>query len=170
MNSNNADYKPLARTEGLVIQELPDEVLIYDLERDKAHCLNPTAALVWKNCDGKTSVSNIAIKLSTETNLPTDERIVLLALNQLSKVRLLAGEISGSKNNTINRREMIKRVGFHLAIGLPLITSILAPTVQAANTCACVTTSDCTLGTDCLPTCDLDPIIGGTLGICVSPP
>ena len=29
---------PKARRSKLVVQELADEVLIYDLERDKAHC------------------------------------------------------------------------------------------------------------------------------------
>lgn len=36
---------PAVRHEGLIVQELSDEVLIYDLDRDKAHCLNPTADL-----------------------------------------------------------------------------------------------------------------------------
>ena len=50
---------PLARTESLIIKELADETLIYDTQRDKAHCLNSTAALVWKNCDGKRSVNDL---------------------------------------------------------------------------------------------------------------
>ena len=41
--------KPRARTEGLVVTELPDELLVYDLERHRAYCLNPTAALVFKH-------------------------------------------------------------------------------------------------------------------------
>src|SRR6266571_4556339 len=36
---------PLARKEGLVVKEVSGEVLLYDLDRDKAHCLNQTAAL-----------------------------------------------------------------------------------------------------------------------------
>ena len=51
---------PHARSEGLVITDLDDEILIYDKERDKAHCLNQTAALVWKYSDGKRSVAEIA--------------------------------------------------------------------------------------------------------------
>ena len=47
---------PRARKEGLVVQDMPDELLVYDVDRHKAHCLNQTAALVWKRCDGKTSV------------------------------------------------------------------------------------------------------------------
>ena len=39
---------PRAHTDGLVIKELPNETLVYDLKTDEAHCLNQTAALVWK--------------------------------------------------------------------------------------------------------------------------
>ncbi|MBA3352846.1 MAG: PqqD family protein, partial [Blastocatellia bacterium] len=51
---------PIARKNGLVVQEVPDEVLVYDLETNKAHCLNQSAAMIWRSCDGKNSVSEIA--------------------------------------------------------------------------------------------------------------
>ncbi len=33
---------PSARRKDLIIEELPDEVLVYDLNTDRAHCLNKT--------------------------------------------------------------------------------------------------------------------------------
>ena len=51
---------PRARQASLIIKEVDDETLIYDLETDKAHCLNSTASRVWKSCDGRTSVAEIA--------------------------------------------------------------------------------------------------------------
>lgn len=57
-------HLPQARTDDLVINELSDEVLVYDLQRDKAHCLNAAAASVWKQCDGRTTVAEIARRLS----------------------------------------------------------------------------------------------------------
>ena len=45
---NSQAILPAAREEGLIIQEMADEVLVYDRERYKAHCLNQTAALVWR--------------------------------------------------------------------------------------------------------------------------
>ena len=38
---------PRARQDELVVEELQDETLVYDLKRHKARCLNRTAALVW---------------------------------------------------------------------------------------------------------------------------
>ena len=46
---------PRARTDRLVIQDLPDETLVFDQLTNKAHCLNRTTALVWKHCDWRAS-------------------------------------------------------------------------------------------------------------------
>src|SRR5438309_1441514 len=82
---------PLARKEGLLVETLPDEVLVYDLDRKKAHCLNQTAALIWERCDGRTSVKQIALALSEHLNSEIDEEVVWYGLNHLSKTRLLEG-------------------------------------------------------------------------------
>jgi len=55
--------RPLARQDRLVVQELSEEVLVYDLDRHRAHCLNRTAALIWRHCDGSTSVAEMARRL-----------------------------------------------------------------------------------------------------------
>ena len=47
---------PKARKHELIVKELSDETLVYDETTHKAHCLNQTAALVWKFCDGRTSI------------------------------------------------------------------------------------------------------------------
>ncbi len=61
---------PQARKDRLVIEELPEETLIYDQERHKAHCLNQTAAFVWGRCDGRTSVDGLAKALEDELGIP----------------------------------------------------------------------------------------------------
>ena len=67
---NDSLQKPVARKEGLVIQEMPDEVLVYDLETNKAHCLNKTAAFVWNACDGKNSVAEITKLFGNQSGKP----------------------------------------------------------------------------------------------------
>ena len=57
---------PCRREKDLIVRQLSDETLVYDLKRDKAHCLNPTAAAVWRHCDGRTSVSQLAALLRRE--------------------------------------------------------------------------------------------------------
>src|SRR5712691_3388551 len=80
---------PRARVEGLVIQELPDEVLVYDLDRHRSHCLNRTAAMVWRHCDGRTSVEQMARLLQQELSLSADEEVVRWILDRLGRAHLL---------------------------------------------------------------------------------
>lgn len=142
--------KPRRRMEGLVVKELADEVLVYDLERHRAHCLNPAAALVFKRCDGRTSVGELARMLRRELGAPADEKWVLLAVDRLERARLL--EVSadtGRSRARMSRRELVRRVGLVSAALLPLVTSLVPPTpAQSAATCV----TDCTAqpaGTPC---------------------
>src|SRR5882762_498071 len=80
---------PLARKERLIIKELQDEVLVYDMDRDKAHCLNLAAAAVWKKCDGSHTPAQIAKSLRAETKANVGEDFVWLALDQLGRDHLL---------------------------------------------------------------------------------
>src|SRR6266852_2062038 len=123
-----AQTKPLARKEGLVIQELPDEVLVYDLERDRAHCLNETAAFVWQRCDGRNSTAQIALTLGAQFNCEVDEKIVWLALDQLGRSHLLEARPPPSPMMTVHRRKMVRALGLTAAVAIPIVTSIVAPT------------------------------------------
>ena len=127
---------PRMREQRLVVDELPDEVLVYDLDRHKAHCLNRTAALVWRRCDGKTGPKEIARRLQSELDQPFNEELVWLALRQLNKIHLLAEPIVlPPKLAGMSRREMVRALGIAAAVPL-VITSIVAPTAGAAATCA----------------------------------
>lgn len=145
MNSTPPFNLPSMRKQGLIIDELPDEVLIYDLERDKAHCLNRTAALVWRCCDGQTTAPEIARRLKVELDAPFNEELVWLALEQLEKQHLLDHSISiPSEFTRLSRRRMIRNLGLAAAIAVPLVTSIVAPTAVQAATCQ-------TSGNPCVP-------------------
>jgi hypothetical protein len=144
---------PRARKEGLLVQELSNEVLVYDLERHKAHCLNPTAALVWKHCDGRTTVSDIVRLLEKSLETSVDEDVVWCALNQLEKDHLLGDKIAWPVGmERISRRELVRRLGIGAAIALPLVTSILAPTTAYAGS-TCNTGAPCTTNADCAAAC-----------------
>jgi hypothetical protein len=134
--------KPVARNEGLVIQEMPDEVLVYDLNTNKAHCLNKSAAAVWKNCDGTNSISDIAAILKNEFKTPVTEDFVWLAIDQLGKDELLEKQLTSSVNG-LSRREAMRRVGLASLIALPVVASLLAPTAVHAGS-VCAVTGACT--------------------------
>lgn len=172
----------MARHEGLVVQEMPDEVLVYDLNTNKAHCLNKSAAAVWKNCDGANSISDIAAILKNEFKTPVTEDFVWLAIDQLGKDELLEKQLT-SPVNGLSRREAIRRVGLASLIALPVVASLMAPTAaQAGSVCASPagTACTCAAGTtgnaqgQCAPTagqcsgncvCNVGSA-GGTSGVC----
>lgn len=47
-----ADGFPCARRDDLLVQEVLDELLIYDLRSHEAHFLSAAAAAIWRGCDG----------------------------------------------------------------------------------------------------------------------
>ena len=85
MNKNT----PRSKKDNIVIQEVENELMIYDLSNNEAFCLNETSALIWQLCDGKNSISKISQNLSEKLNTPFDEGLVWLALDQLKKVNLI---------------------------------------------------------------------------------
>ncbi len=76
MNERAAPIGPLAREAKLVVRQLGDEILVYDLDRDNALCLNQTAAVVWKQCNGERSVVEITALVGAELGMPVDEQVV----------------------------------------------------------------------------------------------
>jgi hypothetical protein len=149
MNQINPARLPLMRQRGLVIDDLPDEVLVYDLDRHKAHCLNQTAALVWKLCDGRTEPREIARLLERELLAPCPEDVVWLALRQLDSLHLLEQPITlPAQLAGMSRRQMIRNLGVAAAVAVPLVTSIISPTAVQAATClhggaTCGTAAEC---------------------------
>lgn len=125
---------PRSRRHQLVIQKLPDEVLIYDLETNKAFCLNPTAAFVWQSCDGHNSVGQIADLLSKKLKTPVEEVVVWFALKELERHKLLDGAVEAPPAvSAINRRQLIQTIGKASAVALPMIFAITAPMPAAAQ-------------------------------------
>jgi hypothetical protein len=134
----NEEKKPISRQENLVVQNLDDEILIYDLIGNKAYCLNQTSALIWQACDGKRSVAEITDLLKKQLGSEVKEDVVWLALDMLSKENLIRDNYRlGEKFSGLSRREAIRKIGLSSLIALPLITSLIAPLAVHANS-ACV--------------------------------
>lgn len=168
----NNSQVPIARKEGLVIQEMPDEVLVYDLDENKAFCLNPTAAEIWKACDGRKSVADIARELPQGKDQDSRENVVWLALDQLREKNLITNDIS-SRFAGQSRREVLKQVGLATALALPVVAMLTFPkSVSAEGPCApsnvCAPGSaGCLSGETCCPTAGEPQCVGpGTPALC----
>jgi len=144
--SGGSEKLPLARSERLVVKELAEETLVYDLDRDKAHCLNQTAKQIWHLCDGRNSAGDIANALAASAGAPVAEAVVEHGLRQLAEAQLIErGSSSSSDAGRMSRRELMRRAGLAAVIALPVVTSIIAPTPAEASSCAhpCSVTAQC---------------------------
>ncbi len=123
--------RPLARSDGLVVRHLRDEVVVYDTRSHQAHCLNSTAAFVFRHSDGRRTAAEIAALLGPGA----DEGLVHAALDQLSEAGLLeAGPVPAAP--APSRREVLRQVGLGAAVLAPAVASLLVPTAaEAAGTC-----------------------------------
>jgi len=116
---------PRARGENIVSRRVQDELIIYDKARDVATCLNSFAADVWARCDGQSSPVAIAQALSQSRPEPVDERAVWLAVNRLSRAKLLEEpiKIPPAVPGRANRRELLRQLGLGAAAAVPVSAS-----------------------------------------------
>jgi hypothetical protein len=152
MRKVTSQLLPQSRKERIIVQDLADELLIYDLDRHTAHCLNQAAAFIWKRCDGQTSITQV-VRALKDANAPASEEVIWMAVSQLRHRHLLAGAtaLPGGVSK-LSRREMIRKAGIAAAAALPLVTSIIAPSAMQAASCTCVppTTECCISGCPCM--------------------
>jgi hypothetical protein len=138
--------RPRKRQDQLIVRELSEEVLVYDLARDKALCLNQVAAAVWERCDGKFTPRELARALKL------DERVLWCALDQLGKDGLLDARVEMPPSLAgLSRRQQIKTLGKVAAMAIPLVTAVTAPSAAEAATCkahgqSCSTGAQCCSG------------------------
>ena len=132
------NYSPKIRSTQIFVQELPDELVVYDVERNEVHCLNGTAARVWTLCDGKRSVTEIAQLLGTDLEPEAAEALVWVALDQFAEKHLLEGVTDPAdifyRPTDMTRRQMVLAAGAAgLIVGLlPVVDSIIAPPAALA--------------------------------------
>jgi hypothetical protein len=146
------------------MRDLGDELLVYDLARHKAYCLNRMARQVFRHCDGDTTVHDMAVRIGETLGTRVDEQSVRLGLLRLEKAHLLEHPVGLTLRTS--RREALRNLGRAAAAVVPLVTAISVPTsaqAQATGVCptlghTCKDTSDC--GNPAL--CKCNP-----LGICM---
>jgi hypothetical protein len=109
--------KPLARSRDLIIEEVDNELLLYDQSNDSAHCLSADAARVWRACDGHTTIEALTAELDL------DAETVTRALAELESHALLEAGHSGAGLTRRDITTKAAKVGAAAAV-VPLIVSI----------------------------------------------
>jgi len=129
--------KPRARRDGLLVEKVDDELLVYDHARRRLHWLNRTAAMVWGLCDGRTTVATM-VTLLRERDAAANEDLVTLAVRRLESSHLLAERSARPLASApLSRRELLRRVRRDgLGPLEPAVTSITLRTVVHAESWA----------------------------------
>lgn len=153
MSGGRERAAPRAREDGLIVEGLGGELLVYDVDTHRSHCLNRAAALVWKACDGRASAGEIARSVGAELGAEVAEPLVWLALEDLGRKGLLDAKPRGPRGPArVSRRELVRKLGV-AAILVPVIATVTAPTAYAAVSCSgsCnVQTQNCPTGCACV--------------------
>jgi hypothetical protein len=113
--------KPVARTEELLIEQIGDEAMIYDKRTDTVHHLDARTLAIWRACDGRTTITDLA-------GPNEDVETLELALAALQEARLLMGD-----GRALRSRRQLLFAGA-LVAATPMVTSIVAPTPAVAAT------------------------------------
>ena len=182
MKGERLGFLPAARRDGIISKEADGELLIYDSRSDRAHCLNGSAAEIWKLCDGATTATEIARKLSAAADANVDcriqadasrtgdnqeltqnipakdpdgvQEIVWIALAELRRTNLLEEPKQPWPDAILgmSRRDAIRRIALGAAIAVPVVVSITAPTAVDAVSCG-GTCAPCTTSAQCCRAC-----------------
>ncbi len=154
---------PKARREGLIVEEVGDALVIYDRARDEVHSLNPTAALIWRACDGSTSVARLAVKVTKQHGQELGTDICHQTIATLYATQLLepSADALAPREEPMTRRDILA-AGARAApitLSLPIVHTLSAPPpVAASSAVACTTAAgaDCSGAYRCRAICDCD--------------
>ena len=128
---------PIARTGDLLTEEVGSELVVFDARSNRAHCLNGSAAALWRHCDGARSVAELGERLFPGLEAPEAQELVRLGLERLRRRHLL-DETASEPMVDLSKRRMIKKMAIVAAaagLAAPIVSSVVAPRTSYADTC-----------------------------------
>ena len=123
---------PVAK-KNILVEELPDETLVYDLDRHRAHCLNPTAAFLLAQANGERDLEDLSRMAETEFGDNTSAEVVQLGMERLQRARLVEWEGADAPETGISRKDAIRRLAL-VGLVLPAVMTIVTPFPAQAAT------------------------------------
>ena len=137
-----SEWLPRARQRGLIVKKVDGELLVYDVDRHRAHTLPPLMAALWRRCDGRTSPSAMAARLTDDQGAALDEELVAVGLERLRQAHLLRDDEAATatvarRAPASTRRQWLRQAA---ALGLAVV-SITVPTL--AEAASAISDADC---------------------------
>lgn len=162
---------PATRSDGLLVEQVGRDIVVYDTTSNEAHCLKGLAAVVFRHADSHPSAADLAKTAAAEIAEPVTEAQVADAVAQLSERGLMQTPLV--VRDGLSRRELVRRSAFigTAAFATPLITSIVAPTAAMAASgvptgcTGCGQNKDCVSNHCCQPQKDCNDLRGCCVGL-----
>lgn len=112
----------------LVVTSVLEEILVYDPESDKAHCLSNVGKAVYLACSAKTSRAELVDTLA-KMGVADPQGAIEESLNQFSEESLLVA----TTDSNFDRRRFLAAAGSLAAV--PVLVSVFAPAPSQAASC-----------------------------------
>jgi len=120
-----------ARHKDVEITELENELVCYKPDTSEGYFLNPTAALVLKNCDPAIEKAHVVELLGGEESA---QDLLELTLTELRDEGLLV--VDEALGSTLTRADFLRK--WTVAAALPVVAAIMMPTpAEASSACSC---------------------------------
>ena len=115
----------------VIVSELEQEVLIYDLGKHRAHCLSLPAYQVFRSCDGTRDQGDLAAFLKVELSF------IETTLDDLVRAGLVVPPRQHARR--FGRRRALRQIALTagLSVAAPVVWSIAAPSVAQAASINC---------------------------------
>src|SRR5271167_1121318 len=117
---------PIAKSENLLVEDVAGELLIYDTSTNRAHCLNESAAAIWRHCDGNRSIDSLANHLFPKLEASDARQLVGVGVERLRRRRLVEGTATGAPIVDMSKRQLLKKVAV-----LAAAAGVMAPLVSS---------------------------------------
>ena len=142
---------PAARADGLLIERVGSETVVYDVDAKEAHCLKGLASVVFASADGKTSAEDLAAAAEKALGEPVTYAQIQDAIAQLEECALLDTPLL--VRDGLSRRELVQKAGYVGAaatVASPLITTLMTPASAFAASSIATGCSGCGKNKDCV--------------------
>ena len=153
---------------GLILQSLDGQTLVFDPSTDGVHLLDPTTGVVFDLLQRGFTREAVATELENRLGLTAGEEFYDLAVQQLDQARLLTDEPASRSWESVDRREVIRRVAA-VSLSTLLVPAIITVTASPAHATSGGTGVKCAACTNSSQCSGISTTACGANGACFDP-
>lgn len=156
--------------QGVLSHRLDDQLVVYDVAADRIHLLDGTTATVYESLQKGVGCSAIESKLNAQQTVAPGAELLALALDELTKARLIDGDSGESTPAMESRRQMLQKLaGVGAALLIPAIVTLAPNTLYSQAATGFVNGTACTSSSQCASRCCASNAVGSCVTHTCSP-